>query len=128
MPDFEYTVQSEKSFDEAVAAVEAQARELGFGVLHVHDVQATLAAKGFEREPLKIIEVCNARHAHAVLAREIRAALMLPCPVCVYVEAGATVVSALRPLAMVEMYPEADLGEIAAEVEAAIVAMVDAAR
>jgi len=37
-------------------------------VLHIHDVQATLAAKGFETEPMKIVEVCSARYASQVLA------------------------------------------------------------
>jgi len=55
MEKFDYTVETKKSFDDAVAAVETKSREKGFGVLHVHDVKATLAAKGFDREPLKII-------------------------------------------------------------------------
>jgi uncharacterized protein (DUF302 family) len=60
MEYFEYTVETQKSFDDAVAAVEERSKDKGFGVLHIHDVKATLAAKGFERTPLKIIEICNA--------------------------------------------------------------------
>ncbi len=44
MAKFDYTVETKKSFDDAVAAVEAKSKEKGFGVLHVHDVKATLAA------------------------------------------------------------------------------------
>lgn len=127
MLEFDYTIESGKSVDEAVAAVEAKAKELGFGVLHVHDVQATLAAKGYPREPLRIIEVCSPGYANTVLEKDIRLALMLPCPISVYVQDGRTHVSAFRPLAMVDLIPEVDIREVAEKVEAAVIAMVDAA-
>ncbi len=72
MEKYDYTMETKKSFDDAVAAVEAKSREKGFGVLHVHDVKATLAAKGFDREPLKIIEICNPRYASEVLKKDTR--------------------------------------------------------
>lgn len=125
---FDYTIETALTVDEAVAAIEAKANEIGFGVLHTHNVQAVLAGKGFDREPLWIIEVCNARYAHEVLAKDVKIALMLPCPISVYAEGGKVFVSTLRPSIMVDFYPDADLGTIAAEVEAAVVTMVDAAR
>jgi hypothetical protein len=63
MNKFEYTVTTNKSFPEAVEAVEKRATEVGFRVLHMHDLAATLAEKGFPREPLKLIETCNAKDA-----------------------------------------------------------------
>ncbi|PKO11565.1 MAG: hypothetical protein CVU39_28565, partial [Chloroflexi bacterium HGW-Chloroflexi-10] len=66
MEKFDYTVETTKGVEEAVAAIEAKAQEKGFRVLHVHDVQTTLAAKGFEIEPMKIVEVCNAKFASQV--------------------------------------------------------------
>jgi uncharacterized protein (DUF302 family) len=128
MMDFDYTVATKKSFDEAVAAVEAGSKEKGFGVLHVHDVKATLAAKGFDREPLKIIEICNPKFASETLARDIRTALMLPCPITVYVKAGETFISALRPAVIKDFYPEAGLDELADAVDRIIRDIVDAAR
>ena len=59
MEELDYTVASSKTFDQAVEAVLEEAKRQGFGVLHIHDVQATLAAKGLARGPLKIIEVCH---------------------------------------------------------------------
>ena len=82
----EYTVESRKPFDEAVKAVEEQSAAKGFGVLHTHDVAGTLAAKGFRREPLKIVEICNARLANEALAKDPRLSLMLPCPISVYTQ------------------------------------------
>lgn len=57
-------------------------------MLHTHDVAATLGEKGFRRDPLKIVEICNARYANEVLQKDIMAALMLPCPIAVYEKEG----------------------------------------
>jgi len=81
--DFRFTVETSKAFDRVVQAIEEKAAEKGFRVLHTHDVAATLAEKGFPWEPLKIVEVCNARYASEVLEKDINVALMLPCPIAV---------------------------------------------
>jgi len=47
MDNFDYTVTTKKSFDEAVKAVEQETKTAGFRVLYVHDVTATLAEKNF---------------------------------------------------------------------------------
>ena len=97
--NFYYTVETRKPFDLAVQAVEQKTAEKGFRVLHTHDVAATLAEKGFPRDPLKIIEICNARYASEVLKKDVNIALMLPCPVAVYTQAEKTFISTIcRPL------------------------------
>ena len=53
--NFDYTVTTEKTFDEAVKAVEQETKTADFRVLYVHDVTVTLKEKGFEIEPYKII-------------------------------------------------------------------------
>ena len=128
MREFDYSVETSKSVDEATAAVEAETENQGFGVLHIHDVQATLTGKGFPCEPLKIVEVCNAKYASEVLAADVRIALMLPCPISVYSQGGRTYISALRPSVMVDFYPQADIRDVAEEVERAVLAIVDGAR
>jgi uncharacterized protein (DUF302 family) len=128
MPEFSYTVETSKSVDEAAAAIEEQAKAHGFSVLHIHDVYATLTGKGFPCEPLKIVEVCNAKYASQVLAADVKIALMLPCPISVYTQGGRTYVSALKPSVMVDFYPQAHIAEVAQAVEAAIVGIVDGAR
>jgi len=125
MEKFDYTVETTKSVDEAVAAIEAKAQEKGFRVLHVHDVKATLTAKGFEIEPMKIVEVCNAGYASQVLAKDKKISLMLPCPISVFVEQGKTYISALKPRAIADYYPHANIEEIAAEVERVVLSLVD---
>jgi uncharacterized protein (DUF302 family) len=128
MEEFDYTVETNKSFDEAVSAIEVKSKEKGFGVLHVHDVKATLAGKGFDREPLKIIEICNARYANEVLKKDIKIALMLPCPVSVYVQDGKTYISTLRPIVISDFYPQADIKALAADVDETVLSIVDEAR
>ena len=128
MTQIEYTVETCKPFDEAVKAIEEKSAAKGFGVLHTHDVAATLAAKGFQREPLKIIEICNARYASEALAKDVRLSLMLPCPISVYREEGKTLISTFRPSAIPSFFPTAGAESIAAEVEKAILEIVDEAK
>ena len=128
MKAFEYTVSTGKPFDEAVAAIEQKSAEKGFRVLHVHDVAATLAEKGFPREPLKIIEICNAKYASQVLAKDVKTALMLPCPICVYTEKGKTCISTLLPSSIADFFPQAGIESLAAEVEKIVLAIVNEAR
>ncbi len=128
MKEFDYTVQTDKSFDEAVSAVQAKSKEKGFNVLVVHDVKATLESKGFSREPMKIIEICNAKYVDKVLARDIKIALMLPCPVVVYIQDGKTFISTLRPRVLADFYSSAGIAEIAADVDEIVLAIVDEAR
>ena len=127
MEAFDHTVVSRKSFDEAVEAVVAESKKRGFGVLQIHDVQNTLAGKGFPRGPLKIIEICHPGYAARVLDADIKASLMLPCPISVYVENGRTVISAMRPKAIAGFFPGAGIESLAAEVDAIIVEIVDRA-
>ncbi|KKW00620.1 MAG: hypothetical protein UY33_C0008G0030 [Candidatus Amesbacteria bacterium GW2011_GWA1_48_9] len=60
--DFDYTVTTNKSFDEVVTSVGKETKNAGFKVLYIHDVTATLKEKGFEIEPfrqiLKSVFVC----------------------------------------------------------------------
>jgi len=124
----EYTVETEKSFDDAVRAVEEASAQHGFRVLHVHDVAATLAEKGYAREPIKIIEICNARFASEVLQKDIKTALMLPCPITVYVDHGKTYMSTLLPEVIASFYPEAGIESLSAEVQKIVVEIVDQAK
>ncbi len=125
---FEFTVESAKRFDEAVAAVEQKAAEKGFRVLHTHDVSGLLQEKGFPREPLKIVEVCNARYASEVLSRDPRIANMLPCPITVYVEHGKTFITTMRPNALAAFYPGRGIESAAAAVEEIVLQIVNEAK
>lgn len=128
MSDFEKTWTSDKPFDQAVSAVEAKAAEKGFRVLHTHDVAATLAEKGFPREPLKIVEVCNAKYASQVLNRDVKISLMLPCPISVYIQDGRTHISTLLPTSIAQFFPKAGIEDLAAEVENIVLQIIEESR
>ncbi len=127
MPRIDYTVPTRHSYLEAIASVQAAASDHGYRVQFVHDVAATLAEKGFEREPVTIIEMCNAKHASQVLAADINIGLMLPCPVMVYERSGEVFIATMRPSLIGAFFPEAGIDEIAGEVETQIRAIVDEA-
>ena len=109
-------------------AIETKSAEKGFRVLHTHDVAATLAEKGFPREPLKIIEICNAKYASQVLNKDVKISLMLPCPISVYVQRGKTEISTLLPSSIAEFFPHAGIEGLAAEVESVVLRIIEEAR
>jgi len=123
--DFDYTVTTNKSFDEAVTSVGKETKNAGFKVLHIHDVTATLKEKGFEIEPFKIIEVCNAKSAYAVLQADIKIGLCLPCKINVYLKDGKTYISGMRPVILPQFFPQANLGNLPVEVDEIIRGIVD---
>ena len=123
--DFDYTVTTKKLFDEAVKAVEQETKTAGFKVLYVHDVAATLKEKGFEIEPLKIIEICNAKSAYAVLQADIKIGLCLPCKINVYQTGGETFISGMRPIILPQFFPKASLGSLPTEVDTIIRGIID---
>jgi uncharacterized protein (DUF302 family) len=112
-----YRVESDKAFDAVVSNIERLVPAHSFRVLAVHDVQSTLAEKGFKRDALKIIEVCNARFAHEVLEKDIGAAIFMPCRYTVHVEGKKTVVTLARPSMIAAMLPGLGLEPLADEVE-----------
>ena len=128
MEKLDYTVETTKGLDEAVAAIEAKSKEKGFGVLHIHDIKATLVSKGFDREPLKIIEICNPRYASEVLKADVKISLMLPCPISVYEEKGKTYISTFRPKVISDFYPGANIKALAEELDAIVLNIVDECR
>ena len=109
-------------------AIERKSAENGFRVLHTHDVAATLAEKGFAREPLKIIEICNAKYASQVLNKDVKISLMLPCPISVYVQGGKTEISTLLPSSIADFFPRAGIEGLAAEVESVVLRIIEEAR
>jgi uncharacterized protein (DUF302 family) len=125
MMEFDYTTETQKTFDEAVAAVEAETAQAGFKVLHVHDVQKTIAAKGFEMAPFKIVEICNAKAAYTALQADVKIGLCLPCKINVYVKDGRTFISGMRPIILPQFFPEADLGSLPEEVDGVVRNIID---
>lgn len=109
-------------FEDTRRAVEREAGSHGFEVRHVHDLQATLAAKGFPIKPLCIYELWLLDEA-ASSASE--AHLLLPCRLHVYIEEGDVCVAAIRPTLAALMFPEYDFGGMDDRIETQVVKLVD---
>lgn len=123
----DYTVPTGKPFDSAVDAVIRETEDAGFRVQFVHDVAETLAERGFVRERVTIVEICNAKYASRVLEADVRIGLMLPCPVMVYAEGGSVFIATMRPTLMADFFPDAHVDDVAADVEEIISGIIDRA-
>ena len=125
-----YIVDTDKTFEDASAALEAEVKQLGFGVLHIHDLGKTLRSKGVAfAEECRVFEVCNPGQAARVLAVDMQLNMALPCRISVYTEKGSTRIGLIRPTQMLSaLSSDPALNEIAKEVEAKTMQMIDNAR
>ena len=125
-----YIVESQKLFSQAVTDLEAAVVHHGFGVLHIHDLGATLRSKGIAfAEECKVFEVCNPGQAATVLATDMRLNMALPCRISVFTEKGTTKIGMIKPAQMLSsLSQDAALAQVANEVEAKTVQMVDEAK
>jgi uncharacterized protein (DUF302 family) len=125
-----YIVESGKTFEQAAADLEAAVKRHQFGVLHVHDLGATLRSKGVDfAENCKVFEVCNPGQAGKVLSTDMRLNMALPCRISVYTEHGKTMIGMVRPEPMLAaLSHDAALSAVAQQVEAATRRMIDEAK
>lgn len=125
-----YVVETNKSFDQAALDLDASVKKHGFGVLHVHDLGATLRSKGIKfDEECKIFEVCNPSQAAKVLFADMRLNMVLPCRISVFTEQGKTKIGLVKPGQMLSaLSKDKALIEVASEVEQKTIQMVDDAK
>lgn len=125
-----YIVDSDKPFERASADLESAVKRHGFGVLHVHDLGATLRSKGIAfDEQCKVFEVCNPGQAAKVLATDMRLNMALPCRISVFTDSGRTKIGLIKPVQMLSaLSKDAALVQVAREVEDQTIRMVDEAR
>jgi len=125
-----YIVETEKSFEQASADLDTAVGHHGFGVLHVHDLGATLRSKGIDfKEQCKVFEVCNPVQAAKVLSADMRLNMALPCRISVFTDQGKTKIGLIKPVQMLSaLSDEAALLEVSEDVEAKTIKMVDEAK
>lgn len=122
-----YIVETNKSFSQAAIDLDIAVKKHGFGVMHVHDLGATLRSKGIAfAEECKVFEVCNPAQAAKVLATDMRLNMALPCRISVFTEAGKTKIGLIKPVQMLSaLSQDAALMLVAREVEEKTIQMVD---
>lgn len=125
-----YIVETKKSFEQASADLDAAVKRHEFGVLHIHDLGATLRSKGIAfDEQCRVFEVCNPAQAAKVLAADMRLNMALPCRISVFTEKGKTKLGLITPVKMLSSLSEDPaLLEVAKEVEEKTIQMVDEAK
>lgn len=125
--DFAYIVETDKSFADAVVSVLKAVDQKGWALFQVYDVQERLAAKGFTHAPLKIIEICSAKHANQFLNKNRLISLCMPCKINVLEENGKVRIVGMKPTMISQFFPEVDRKE-AENVEKDVKEIVDNAR
>ena len=125
-----YLVETDKLFDQASADLEQAVKRLGFGVLHVHDLAATLRSKGIAfEEQCKVFEVCNPLQASKVLSTDMRLNMALPCRISVFTDKGKTKIGLIKPVQMLSaLSQDSALVQVAKEVEEKTIQMVNEAK
>ncbi|UJF27470.1 DUF302 domain-containing protein [Planococcus sp. 107-1] len=123
---FNYTVETSKSRDEAVQALEENLKSEKFGVLWNFDLTAKLKEKGTDFDtPFTVLEVCNPEEANKVLSEDLMVGYFLPCKIVVYEEKGTTKIGMPRPTALTDMVQNDSIKNIAVEIEKRLIGCID---
>lgn len=114
-------------YDDAVARATEALKQEGFGVLSQIDVKDTLKQKiDVDIPPYIILGACNPQFAHKALQSEAHIGSMLPCNVVVREnEEGKIEVFAVDPAASMSAVENADLADIARQVQQKLKAVID---
>ncbi|MCP9290131.1 DUF302 domain-containing protein [Gracilimonas sediminicola] len=116
---YHFSKKLELSFDDAIEKTTAVLKEEGFGVLTEIDIKETLKKKlDVDFRKYRILGACNPPNAHKALQAEGHIGLMLPCNVIVQEhETGEVEVSAVDPVASMQAIENAELGDVAKDVQ-----------
>lgn len=122
-----YIVESSKSFYEATFDMAPTIQRLGFVILATHDLGEMLQRREIDLDDdCQVFEIGNYRYIEKLLSIDMRLSLTLPWRIAVFTENGATKIGVSRPNTM--LGENAELAQLAAEIEAKLVMIVDDAR
>ncbi len=116
--EYAFSTILDTSYEDAISKVIDALKEEGFGVLTEIDVKATLKKKlNVDFRKYVILGACNPPYAHRTLQADLDVGLLLPCNVIVYeTDDKKAYVSALNPVAALEVIKSEELIKIAREV------------
>ncbi|MCT2536763.1 DUF302 domain-containing protein [Aquibacillus koreensis] len=123
---FHYTIETDKSMNDAIQALEESLKEEKFGVLWQFDIKGKLQEKGLDfNQDYMVLEVCNPVEAERVLSQNQMVGYFLPCKIVVYDDGGKTKIGMPRPTALIQMVEDKTLKEFAADIENRLIACID---
>lgn len=108
----EMTVESSLPFDKTIEALKMAGAAEKYGFQGLHPLSDVLASKGFPREKLHILEICQPKAAHDALNNDVMAGLMMPCPIMVWQKGDKVMVSTFDTRKMSHMYRGSAMPEI----------------
>lgn len=98
--------ESKYSFDETSDRLEALAKEGGWTISHIYNLQATMEKNGYSVQPLLVYSLCKPSIAHKILGsdNERPTSVMMPCRVSIYMTSdGKTHISRMKASAVSSM-------------------------
>ena len=91
--------QSSMGFEETVATLEKTAKDHGWSIPTIHNLQKSMEKAGYEVNRVKVLALCNPEHAVKILMGDDDrvVANMMPCRVAVYERSdGKTYISRMN--------------------------------
>ncbi|QDI90075.1 DUF302 domain-containing protein [Salicibibacter halophilus] len=123
---FHYTVETNKSVNEAVSALETALQEEKFGVLWDFDIKETLENKGFDYDrDYRVLEVCNPKAAKDALTQNHMIGYFLPCKIVVYTDQGKTKIGMPKLTTLIALIEDDSLDTFAEDIEARLISCID---
>ena len=123
-----FQLTTSKTVSEAATALQAAVQANHFGVMQVHNLTETMAKKGVEfTSECLIFEVCQPQQAKKVLDQNMSVSTALPCRISIYEEGGKTILATLKPSVLLAMFNVPELEQVAQEVEATIIKIMNEA-
>lgn len=117
---FAFSTLLDAPFEDGIERITAALKSEGFGVITNIDVKKVIKEKlGKNFRKYAILGACNPGYAEKTLNIDLDVGLLLPCNVIVYeTDDRKTYISAINPVAALEVLKAESLQKIAAEVSA----------
>ena len=120
-----FQIESANPLDEIDRGLQESAARHQFGIIAVHDLQATLAKKGVElAQQCRVYEVCNPKQAKKVLDADGAISTALPCRISVYGTPNHYTLATMRPTEMMKAFTSPGIEIVAKEVEEVLLQMM----
>lgn len=124
---FHYTVESNKSLEEAMNTIEENLQAIQFGVLWQTNITDNLKSKGLTKihDTYNVMEVCSPFEAEKVLSQNPNAHYFLPCKITVFEKDGKTHIGLPRPTVLMEPLNDPELIKIVQNIEENLIEVLD---
>ncbi|SEN90921.1 Uncharacterized conserved protein, DUF302 family [Mesobacillus persicus] len=124
--EFHFTLETNKTVDQAIQSLETNLKEEGFGVLWTFNIKDKLEEKGFSLdEEFFVLEVCNPKEAERVIKENKLVGYFLPCKIVVYKENGQTKIGMPKPTALISVIDNPQLQEMAKDIEVRLISCLE---